>query len=139
MKREPSQQMTVLVIDDDADISQGACLRLKHAGYETLTAADGVSGLRLARTHRPDAILLDVRMPLMDGFATLRHLMECPEKRGIPVIMCSASIVNQQRALDAGARFFLSKPYDSQHLLNAVRAVTDEVVCREKPLKTVAS
>ena len=136
MSSEHPPKLTVLVIDDDPDITLGACRRLQHAGYETLSAADGVSGLKLAYTHRPATILLDVRMPHMDGFTTLRHLMRCPETSDTPVIMCSASVVNQQRALDAGARFFLPKPYDSQHLLNAVRAVTEGVANTPRPMAT---
>ena len=92
----------ILIADDDLDISMGTSRRLQHAGYETITASDGDEGLELARAHQPDAILLDVRMPRMNGFTVLKHLASCAETKDIPVVMLSASVVDQQRALDSG-------------------------------------
>lgn len=122
---DPARSRKILVVDDDPDISLGTCWRLKHAGFETLTASDGDEGVQMAKQHRPDAILLDVRMPRMDGFTALQHLAASPETKDIPVVMLSASIVDQQRALDSEVRFFLPKPCDGKKLLAAIHAVTD--------------
>lgn len=116
----------VLVIDDEREIAQGACLRLKCAGYDTLTAADGQAGVDAAVTEQPDAILLDVRMPRMDGLTALGQLRLRADTRHIPVVMLSASLVDKPAALDSGARFFLTKPYDASTLIAAVSTAVAE-------------
>ncbi|MCP4887219.1 MAG: response regulator [Planctomycetaceae bacterium] len=118
-KRQPK----VLVIDDDQDISFGTCCRLKHAGYETITAGDGMEGVEQAMKQLPDAILLDIRMPRMDGFTALKLLKESERTKNIPVVILSASIIEQQKALDSGAHFFLPKPCGTKQIVDAVRAV----------------
>lgn len=112
----------VLVIDDDRDVVRGVSLRLRAAGYETLAAYDGQQGVAVARDSQPNAIVLDVRMPRLDGLATLRQLRNCEDTRDIPVVMVSASLMDQHAALDSGARFFLSKPYQPKTLLAAIEA-----------------
>ncbi len=116
----------VLLVDDDANLVHASQLRLGHAGYEITSAYDGVEGLRKARELRPDAIVLDVRMPRMDGLSALAELRVDPATSEIPVVMVSASVRDQQRALDAGARCFLTKPYDGKKLLATVDAVVHE-------------
>jgi DNA-binding response OmpR family regulator len=114
----------VLVIDDDHDVVLGVGLRLRAAGYETLTAFDGEQGVAAAKESRPDVIVLDVRMPRLDGLGTLRELRNCQDTQEIPVVMVSASLVDQNAALDSGARFFLAKPYQPKTLLAAIEAAT---------------
>lgn len=113
----------ILIVEDEVDIRRGARLRLQAAGYDTIEAGDGQEGLELAVEHQPDAILMDVRMPTMDGLAALQHLGEDERIRNIPVVMLSASLVDQNAALETGARFFLSKPYQGQSLLSALQSV----------------
>jgi DNA-binding response OmpR family regulator len=119
---------TILLIDDDREIVFGTCLRLRAAGYQTLTAYDGDDGCQAAVRHRPDAIVLDVRMPRHDGLAALAWLRNCADTKYIPIIMASASLVDQQSALDSGARFFLSKPYQAKTLLAALSEAINEAV-----------
>ena len=121
-----SDHATVLLIEDDREILNVAALRLRAAGYTTLAAADGEEGVQKAVADRPDAIVLDVRMPRKDGMTALVELQEQDETRHIPVVMLSASVVDQQRALEAGARFFLTKPYQGRDLLTAVSAAMDK-------------
>ena len=113
---------TVLMVDDDREIVRGACLRLQAAGYRMLIAGDAEAGIAAAIANHPDAILLDVRLPRRDGLSALSDLKRRPETKHIPVVMLSASVVDQQAALDAGARFFLRKPYRGDMLVQAVRA-----------------
>jgi len=115
----PDQPM-VLMVDDDDEIVCAACLRLRAAGYRTLTAGDGEAGFAAAVANHPDAILLDVRLPRRDGLAVLSELKRQSKTKDIPVVMLSASVVDQQAALDAGARFFLRKPYGGDMLVQAV-------------------
>ena len=113
---------TILVIDDDHEIAKGAQLRLRGAGYHALTAADGNTGVAAALQHEPDAIVLDIRMPQMNGFSAMAQLRQNDNTKEIPIVMLSASVVDKQAALDAGARFFLSKPYQADKLLAAIDA-----------------
>ena len=96
------------------------------AGYRTLAAYDGEQGVSSAKDNRPDAIVLDVRMPRVDGLTALKRLRGSDDTRHIPVVMVSASLVDQHEALDSGARFFLSKPYQPKSLLAAVQSAMSE-------------
>jgi CheY-like chemotaxis protein len=117
--------LNVLVVDDDREIMRAATLRLEAAGYRIMTARDGESGVALAAKCQPDVILLDVRMPRMDGLTALAELKQRGDTQDIPVVMLSASIVDQRAALHSGARFFLKKPYSGETLLQAVAAALD--------------
>lgn len=114
----------MLIADDDREIVDGLALRLKSAGYDTIFACDGEQAVTSAHQRRPDAIILDVRMPRMDGLAALSRLKADAETRDIPVMMVSASVQDRIAALDSGARFFLSKPYQAKSMLEALRSIT---------------
>jgi len=113
---------TVLIVDDDREIVRGVSLRLEAAGYRMLTAGDAEAGIATAVANRPDIIVLDVRLPRRNGLSALSDLKRRPQTKQIPVVMLSASVVDQQAALDAGARFFLRKPYRGDVLVQAIRA-----------------
>jgi CheY-like chemotaxis protein len=113
---------TVLMVDDDREIKQEARVRLRSAGYTLLDANDGEQGVSAAVASHPDVILMDVRMPRKDGLTALSDLKQRADTREIPVVMLSASVVDQKAALDAGARFFLKKPYRGETLIQAVQA-----------------
>jgi DNA-binding response OmpR family regulator len=114
----------VLVVDDDRDIVSGLSVRLRAAGYQVYSAHDGASGYDAALETHPDAMIVDVRMPCMDGLSMLAKLRERPETRATPVIVLSASLRDHQTALDMGARYFLDKPCDPRTLLTALHTVT---------------
>ncbi|HEX3870041.1 MAG TPA: response regulator [Pirellulales bacterium] len=118
-----AERHRILLVDDNQELVQAAALRLRAAGYETLRAYDGQQCIVSAVSHRPDAILLDVQMPIKDGLTTLAELQASAETRAIPIVMLSASIVDEQAALQTGARYFLKKPCESQHLLRALATV----------------
>ena len=110
----------VLVVDDDRDIVESVSIRLIDAGYEILVAFDGQQGVAMAASCKPDAIVLDVRMPKMDGMTALAKLKQHPATQDIPVVVLSASMCDQQAALLAGASFFVLKPYVPNVLLAAL-------------------
>ena len=116
------RQRKVLIVEDDWDVRTAATLRLSAAGYETLTADDGMEAVASAVRERPDVIVLDIRMPRMDGLRALARLRELDDTRNTPVVMLSASLRDQQAALDAGASFFVTKPYQGSTLLAAVKS-----------------
>jgi DNA-binding response OmpR family regulator len=125
------KEKTILLIDDDHDVLRGTSARLRRAGFETVAVDNSVSGVLKAKEDKPDAILLDARMPLLDGFEALKELRHQDETHKIPVVMLSACPSLQREALDAGARFFLAKPYDGEHLIAAVNAAIEETATNE--------
>ena len=110
----------ILVIDDDPKVAQGLKIRLRAAGYEVLTATDGVFGLRLALEAKPDLLILDIWMPVGGGFSVAHRLRE--QARMVPVIFITASKQPGLRAMadNLGAVAFLEKPYEKEDLLAAV-------------------
>lgn len=105
----------VLIIDDEDDIREVAALSLESvAGWQVLTASSGAQGLARAAEHRPDAILLDVMMPGMDGPSTFRELRKNPSTAKIPVLLLTAKVqsTDQRRFADLGVEAVLFKPFD---------------------------
>ncbi|MEO6709665.1 MAG: response regulator [Planctomycetota bacterium] len=113
-----------MIVDDERGIAHALTIRLRAAGYDVRCAFDGASGLAAAVEWRPDLILLDIRMPEMDGFEVKRRLMAHPELRATPVIFLSANVQEsaRQAAMAAGAHAFLTKPYESKEVLAAIRS-----------------
>ena len=110
----------VLIIDDDPTISALMQRQLVKNGYAVLIARSGKEGLSLAKTHQPDVITLDILMPEIDGWSTLRALKADPESRHIPVIM--ASILDEKnKGFALGAADFLSKPIERDYLISSVQ------------------
>ena len=119
---------TVLVVDDDRKASQSLTVRLRSCGFQVLSAPDGEAGVRTATAHHPDAIVLDVRRPDKAGLTALRELRDNPATKNTPIIMLSASINDQQKALNAGASFFVRKPYEAEEVVSAIESTFRELV-----------
>lgn len=120
-----SEQETVLVVDDSADIRDAATLRLEAAGYATLTAADGQVAVDLAQACHPDGVLMDVQMPVKDGITALKELKQLDSTQDIPVVIMSADESNRKAAYDAGAHAFVKKPYRGAVMVQAVTAAVE--------------
>jgi CheY-like chemotaxis protein len=117
---------TLLLIDDDDDIREIAQLSLElGAGWTVLTAASGTEGIEVAREKQPDAILLDVMMPTLDGPATLAQLREDERTVGIPVVFLTAKARPSERDRLAGLDVsgVLAKPFDPMTLADQLRSV----------------
>jgi CheY-like chemotaxis protein len=113
----------ILIVDDEDDIREVAQVSLELVGqYEVLTASTGRDGLRSARDEQPDAILLDVMMPDMDGPATLAELLADPLTRDIPVLFLTAKTQSSERLRlsQLGAAGILTKPFDPLKLAGEV-------------------
>ena len=113
----------ILVADDEAGIRQIVKLMLTTEGYETIEAADGGSAYTKATEEKPDIILLDVVMPVMDGFTVLEKLKADPHTMNIPVIILSVKRLprDEERAMRAGALDYITKPWASGELEDRVR------------------
>ena len=119
------QPATILIIDDDSSVRKVAQFRLERAGYRILTAANGEEGLELAKAQQPDAILLDILMPKMDGREVLRRLKADPAMHVIPVILLTVVEAHDELYDPIGPGWVdrISKPYNPDHLLQKVQAV----------------
>ncbi|HEY6445012.1 MAG TPA: response regulator [Acidobacteriaceae bacterium] len=115
----------VLIIDDEDDIREVAALSLETvAGWEVAMAGSGAAGILKAQEMRPDAILLDVMMPVMDGPTTFRELRAIPETANIPVILLTAKVqaADQKRFSDLGVARVMFKPFDPLTLAKEIAA-----------------
>ena len=108
----------VLIVEDDADFASTELAMARERGFKGIVAVRGDEGLALAHEYRPDAIILDLRLPVQDGWQVLDHLKRHPETRHIPVHIVSGRVDNGgvQEALRAGAVAVLEKPVDSSRL-----------------------
>ncbi|WP_457329184.1 ATP-binding protein [Rhizobacter sp. P5_C2] len=112
----------LLVIDDTEANRRPLITFLSAKGFEMLEAPDGSAGLQVALEHRPDLILMDSVMPVMDGFETTRRIREMPMLRDVRIIAisASASASDHQHTLDVGADAFLPKPFTLTALINSI-------------------
>ena len=117
----------VLVVDDDADIVEIVRANLEGAGYQVTAAGNGVEGLRRLRREHPDLLILDVRMPEMDGWEVLRLTRRDRRTVGTPVVMLTAlsSDADILQGLTDGAVEYLTKPFDLQLLVASVDSLLD--------------
>ena len=115
--------MKVLIVDDEPDILLMLRVNLEAEGYETALAADGETALRRIADERPDLILLDVMMPVMDGWGVLEALSRDIFNHRVVVVSAKASDRDMRRALELGASAYLSKPFDPDELIEVVGRV----------------
>jgi CheY-like chemotaxis protein len=116
----------ILIIDDEEDIRQVAALSLETvAGWEVVMANSGAQGLARAVDYQPDAILLDVMMPGMDGPSTFKELRKNPATAKIPVLLLTAKVqsTDQRRFADLGVEAVLFKPFDPLTLATQISNV----------------
>jgi two-component system alkaline phosphatase synthesis response regulator PhoP len=116
---------TILVIDDEPGIVQIARDYLDRAGFRVITAGDGNTAVRLARSERPHLIVLDLMLPGMDGLDVTRTLRQDPLTRTVPIIMLTALVEETDRliGLELGADDYITKPFSPRELVARVRAV----------------
>ena len=116
---------TILVVEDNAANLKLALTLLAVAGHTALTAGDGEAGVRLAREHRPDLILMDVQMPGMDGLAATALLKADAATASIPVVALTAFAMkgDEERILAAGCDGYIAKPFHYPDFLAKLEAV----------------
>ena len=115
----------VLIADDHAVARALLVHAVTAAGYEVLAVEDGGAALEAVRLHRPTALLLDVHMPVMDGFEVLRRLKHDPQMSETAVVMLTASGLPDDivEALDLGAADYVTKPFNPAELIARVRRI----------------
>ncbi len=130
-------QPRILIVDDDTNQRGVIISVLQDIGFNIADAGDGEQGLNLALQHPPDAVVLDLAMPIMDGFELIQQLQTHPTTQTIPIIVCSASVfeVDRQSSLQSGAKAFLPKPLQIDELLTTLQTLLQlKFVYAEQPV-----
>jgi DNA-binding response OmpR family regulator len=112
----------ILVVDDEPDVLLLCRMNLEHAGHQVIEAPDGERGLQMAREHRPDAMILDLMLPNVDGYEVLRSLNEDPASVHLAVVVLTAKARQEDRVrcLQGGADEFVTKPFSPGSLVDTV-------------------
>jgi len=118
----------ILIVDDEPGILKVVEFRLKKMGYEVIVAVDGKEGLIRAKEMKPDLVVLDFRMPFLNGDEVCRQIREDENIKGIPVILMTASTqsTTPENLQNMGATDHLLKPFDPDDLLGKIRKCLNE-------------
>ena len=113
----------ILVVEDQEDNRQILRDLLGSAGFEMIEAESGEEGLAAAIAHKPDLILMDIQLPIMDGYEATRRLKAMPEMRAIPIIVVTSYALSgdEAKARAAGCDAYVPKPYSPRQLLAKIR------------------
>lgn len=114
----------ILYVEDNDDNLYMLALRLETIGYEVITATNGADGIATAAAERPDLILMDLDLPVVDGWEAIRQLKADPATRNIPIIALTAHAMagDREKALAAGSDDFDTKPVELDRLLAKIRS-----------------
>ena len=114
----------IMVVDDAAFMRMRCTKLLQDNGYETLEAANGVEAVKKYQEQKPDAVLMDITMPDMDGIETLKKLVEIDSKVRIAMVTAMGQQSLVIEALKSGAKDFVVKPFNADRVLAAVKKIT---------------
>jgi len=131
----------ILVVDDNKITTKLLKRYLESHGYEVMIAHDGIECLEAVKEKKPYAIVLDVMMPRMDGYETVRNLKSNAEDAQIPVVIVTAlnDTANQLKSIEAGADDFLSKPIEEKLLVAKVRLLSNLNIAQKKVIALTAA
>ena len=118
--------MKILLIEDNELNKDMLTRRLEKKGHCVVSAGDGLSGIEVAQTERPEVILLDMSLPILDGWATAKKLKADKETNSIPIIALTAHAMegDREKALNSGCDEYDTKPIDFQGLLGKIKKLT---------------
>jgi CheY-like chemotaxis protein len=114
----------ILLVEDNEMNRDMLSRRLTRKGFEVIMAVDGAQGIAMAQANNPDLILMDLSLPVLDGWEAIRRLKAAPETQTIPVIALTAHAMasDQERAFQAGCDDFDTKPVELERLLGKIQA-----------------
>lgn len=117
--------LKILLVEDNQDSREGLARRLLRRGYEVVLACDGREGVDLAGSAAPDLILMDINLPVLDGWEATRLIRSVDETRAIPIIALTAHALtsDRQKTLDAGCDDYHTKPVELTRLLNQIESL----------------
>jgi two-component system cell cycle response regulator DivK len=118
----------ILLVEDNELNRDMLSRRLMRKGYEVLIGVDGAEGVAMARSEAPDLILMDMRLPKLDGWEATRQIKAAPETQSIPVIALTAHAMagDREQALAAGCDDYDSKPVEFKRLVGKIQALLDD-------------
>lgn len=117
----------ILIAEDEPSIVLSLEFLLTEAGYEVFTAVNGADALKVAEEHTPDLLVLDIMLPVVNGFEVCRTLRSNPTFRDMPILMLTARGREQEiaRGLALGANAYVTKPFGTRELMNRIRELLD--------------
>lgn len=118
----------ILIADDEPDVVKMLGMRLKSYGYDVIAVYDGVMAVKLAHEEKPDLIILDIKMPGLDGYTVFENLKKSTHTNLTPIMFISALPPWQveEKAAEIGADDFIPKPYDPEKVLEKVKKLIGE-------------
>jgi CheY-like chemotaxis protein len=118
----------ILIVEDNPENRDALSRRLQRRGFEVIMAVDGKAGVEMARTEKPDLILMDMNMPELDGWEATRQIKAAEESRSIPVIALTAHAMagDRERALQAGCTDYHTKPVELPKLLAQIESILSQ-------------
>ena len=118
----------ILVVEDNEMNRDMLTRRLQRRGYEVVTAVDGAQGLAMAQSERPALILMDISLPVLDGWEATRRLKMVPETKSIPVVALTAHAMSgdRERCIDAGCDDFDTKPVEIARLVGKIETLLNQ-------------
>ena len=124
----------ILLVEDNEMNRDMLARRLERKGYEVVIAIDGQEAVRMAQSLTPDLILMDIRLPVMDGWEAMRRIKIIPEMQSIPIIALTAHAMagDMEKCLDAGCDDYDTKPIDLPRLLEKMQALLNNLGSHEK-------
>jgi two-component system KDP operon response regulator KdpE len=128
------QQRTILIVDDDQGLRELIRMNLENEGYITLQARNGLEGLTAVREHRPDMVVMDINMPVMDGVEACSKIRDFSQ---VPILMLTARTESKDvvTGLDQGADEYISKPFNMDELQARIRALLRRTPASYRPLE----
>jgi DNA-binding response OmpR family regulator len=123
-----SDRKRILIVEDETELVKAIEIRIKHAGYEVLTAYDGQEGLEKAKKEKPDLIILDLMLPKMDGYKVCALLKKDARFSRIPIIMLTARAQESDKKLgfEVAVDAYITKPFQHEVVLAKVRDLLGE-------------
>ncbi len=113
----------ILIVDDEPDVLKMVAFRVENAGYEPITAVDGEKALDAVKKDRPDLVILDLRLPIIDGWEVCRRMKKDAKLSAIPIIILSASTtaLNAEKTKELKADDYVLKPFEPLVLLEKIK------------------
>jgi two-component system, cell cycle response regulator DivK len=113
----------ILIVEDDADNTNLVRMLLERENYAVISAENGQKGFEVGKAELPDLIILDLDMPIMDGWKTLEQLQNDPATKDIPVVVVTAHLLpdERDRVIDAGGNGYILKPFQANDLIAEIK------------------
>ena len=120
----------ILLVEDNETIRDMVSERLVYRGHEVVSASDGIEGVAMAESERPDVILMDMSLPGMDGWQATQQIKSTAQIHSIPVIALTAHAIagDRQKCLEVGCDAYIAKPIDFTQLLETIQALSQKEI-----------